>query len=157
MQANDFIILTVTGRNPETRGTVDVLERFNGTGKVVDGSGNVVEGKLGLKIALGGTQAPSFPQQEFEAARAAGDKTKMHEIMVAAAEQLSAWESQSEGGSEQLQLVRAAIAWLVAEKGFLTEDGDGYVIKEDNLDVTSQLNKEGRTIWTIAGTAVFGR
>ena len=156
MQTSDFIILTVTGRNPETRGTIDVLERFNGQGLVVDGSGNTVSGKNGLKLALGGSKAPEFPVQEYEAARQAGDKEKMNQLMVASAERLSAWQQQAGGGSEQLQLVRAAIQWLVEEKGFLTTDGNGFVIKEDNLDVTSQVNKEGRTIYTIAGTAVFG-
>ena len=54
------------------------------------------------------------------------------------------------------KLVKSVIGYLKEFKGFLTEDGDGFVVKPENLVVNTSKLSDGRQMFTVTGAAVFG-
>lgn len=150
------IILNVTGIHPQTRQQRCVFKRFDGQGNEVDASGAVLQGPTLKGLGLSATPAPAFPQDKFQAAAAKGNYAEMNAISVAHAEQVAAWQQAQGGGSDELQVGRASLDYLYQNHGFLAQDGDGFVIKMDNIDVTKNELKDGGYHFLVTGTAVFG-
>jgi len=155
MQANSLILLNVVGTNGQTRHQKVITERFNGQGQAIDTEG-VPTSAPGLALSIKASKAPDFPYDKYAAAQAAGDKAEIQRIMLAHGEQIAKWNESQDGGTEQQQLIKAVIDYLKKVHDFHTEDGDWFVIKPENIDVTTNELKDGRTMYQIAGSAVFG-
>jgi len=146
-----IIMLNVVGTNPTTRTQKPVTARFDvATGALISG-----EGPFTMALAVG-SAVPDFPIATYQVAQAANDLEAVSKILIAHAEQVKAAKA-SGGGSRELQIAREAQRYCVEKHGFIVEDGDGYVLKLENLDV--QVNKlpDGGELFVVAGTAVFGR
>ena len=152
--AENTILVNVNGTNKETREQKAVFGRFNGEGKPIDNTGNVISGTA-LALLGTATDAPAFPIAEYTAAVKAGDIDGMAAITSAHQDVVEAW-TENQGGSVELQIANAVLDYCVKEHGFLREDGNGFVLKLDNLDVQRNELKDGRKMYTVSGTAVFG-
>jgi len=150
----DTILVNVNGTNKDTRQQKAVFGRFNGLGNPIDNTGSVIAG-AGLKLAGGVAEAPPFPIAEYQAAVKAKDTEAMQDITSAHADVVEAW-SENQGGSTELQIANAVLDYCVTEHTFLREDGNGFVLKLDNLDVQRNELKDGAVMYTVSGTAVFG-
>jgi hypothetical protein len=168
MQANDIVILNVTGTNGATRHQKTITRRFNGAGQPLNDDGKVDGGSQEVLRDLPNgdavSKAPDFPQAEFFAAQqmtqnpATRDEgvEKLKTIQLAWANQLQAWESSSNGGSEPVQIAKSALAYLKEFHGFREDDGDWFVLKQENLDVVQTQLPDSRSLYTVSGTAIFG-
>jgi hypothetical protein len=157
MSLKNLILLNVIGTNGQTRQQKVVAERFDTEGHILDAQGNVVPGKPGLTLMLGGVAAPDFPALEYAAAQKSGDKAKISAVLLAHSEMVAAWEASNEGGTDELKIAKACLQYCVDHQGFLDHDGDGFVLKLENLDITVNDLTTGGKLYTVAGTAVFGR
>ena len=150
----DTILVNVNGTNKETREQKAVFGRFNGEGAPIDNTGNVISGTA-LKFLGDVSDAPAFPIAEYTAAVKSGDLEGMAAITSAHQDLVEAW-TENQGGSKELQIANAVLEYCVTEHGFLRDDGNGFVLKLDNLDVQRNELKDGRKMYTVSGTAVFG-
>jgi hypothetical protein len=159
MKTTDLIMLNVTGTNGTTRNQKTISRRFNGLGQDLDDNGQP-SGKAdvlrNLPIDGQSSKAPDFPTAAFVEAQAKGDAATLKQIQIAYAEQFSQWEKSQGGGNENLQVAKSALEYTKEFHGFREEDGDHFVMKLENLDVVTTTLKDGRTLYTVAGTAVFG-
>ena len=169
MQQNDIIMVNVTGTNGTTRNQKTISRQFNGAGQRLNDNGQVdlSTGEVLRNLPTGsGVAAPEFPQAEFAAAQAkmgssdpavkAQGVKEVKEIQLAFATLINQWEKQQGGGSEKLVLVKSVLNYTKEFHGFSEEDGNHFVIKPENLDVTTVALADGRSMYQVAGTAVFG-
>lgn len=161
MQNNDIIMVNVTGTNGTTRHQKTITRRFNGAGLPLNDDGMVDAGsKEALRNLPTGivSKAPDFPAAEFAAAQAKGPAgaSEIKAIQLAYAEQFAAWEKAQGGGNEALQIAKSVLEYTKEFHGFREEDGDHFVMKLENLDVVQTALKDGRSLFTTTGTAVFG-
>lgn len=161
MQQNDIIMVNVTGTNGTTRHQKTITRRFNGAGLPLNDDGQV-DGTSPdrLRSLPTGTvsKAPDFPTAQFIAAQGKGAAgiDEIKSIQIAYAEQFAAWEKSQGGGNENLQIAKAVLDYTKEFHGFQEVDGDHFVMKLENLDVVTTTLKDGRTLYTTTGTAVFG-
>lgn len=159
MQANDIVLVNVTGTNGTTRHQKTIARRFNGAGQALNDNGQVdVTAKEALRNLPSGVAAnpPEFPMAEFNAASAAKDIARLKAIQLAYGTKLKEWEQAQGGGSEELQIAKSVLEYTKEFHGFRETDGDHFIMKLENLDVTKAPLPDGRTVYTVAGTAVFG-
>ena len=158
MQNTDIILVNVVGTNGETRQQRTITRRFNGAGYELNDKGAVESGVAVLKgLPLGTSKAPDFPQDEYLKAQAANDGAKISAIMLAHAERVEAWQKSQGGGSEEMQLAKIVQDYCVEVHDFTRQDdGPKFVLTLDDIDVKSDELKDGRTLYTVSGTAVFG-
>lgn len=161
MQQNDIIMVNVVGTNGTTRHQKTITAKFNGAGLPLNADGKIDGSSTEvLRNLPNGTvsKAPDFPAAAFAAAQAKGlagvDEIKA--IQIAYAEQFAAWEKSQGGGNTNLQLAKAVLEYAKEFHGFIETDGDAFVMKLENLDVSTTTLNDGRTLFTVAGTAVFG-
>ena len=162
MQQNDIIMVNVTGTNGTTRHQKTITRRFNGAGLPLNDDGQVdATSKEALRNLPSGATAtaPDFPMAQFVAAQAKGaaglDEIKA--IQIAYAEQFAAWEKSQGGGNESVQIAKSVLEYAKEFHNFSEVDNsEQFIMKLENLDVTSTTLKDGRTLATVAGTAVFG-
>lgn len=158
---SDIILLNVVGTNGVTRKTKPVQRRFNGIGEQIDDAGKPVPGTPGLSGLPGeggASTAPVFPQEQYSKALAKGlsGAQEAKDILFAHSQQVVQWEKSGGGGSEEMGIVNAALNYCYTVEGFLPQDGDGFVLKRENLNITKQPLTEGRQLWTVQGTAIYG-
>ena len=67
------------------------------------------------------------------AAQQVADKIKA--VMLAHAERVTAWQASQSGGTDEVRVAKAVLDYLVKVHGFLTQDGEGFVVKLENIDV----------------------
>jgi hypothetical protein len=161
MQANDIIMINVTGTNGQTRHQKTITRRFNGGGLPLNDDGQVEGSNSEILRNLPGTastKAPDFPTEKFLSAqvKGAGGVEEIKAIQIAYAEQFAAWEKSQGGGNENLQIAKSVLDYTKEFHGFQEVDGDHFVMKLENLDVVTTTLKDGRTLYTTTGTAVFG-
>ena len=161
MQLNDIIMVNVTGTNGTTRHQKTITRRFNGAGQPLNDNGQVDFGSTEVLRNLptgSSAPAPDFPIEKFKAAQAKGaaGAAELSAIQVAYAEQYSQWEKSQSGGSESLETAKSVLAYTKEFHDFREEDGNHFVMKLENLDVSQQKLNDGRTLSTVSGTAVFG-
>lgn len=162
MQLNDIIMVNVTGTNGTTRHQKTITRRFNGAGLPLNDDGQVdaSNGEVLRNLPNGGTvaKAPDFPTSQFLAAQGKGAAgiEEIKAIQIAYAEQFAAWEKSQGGGNENLQIAKSVLDYAKEFHGFQEVDGDHFVMKLENLDVVTTTLKDGRTLYTTTGTAVFG-
>lgn len=152
------VLVNVQGTHPQSRAQRSVFKRFDGLGQEVDPQGQPVKDAPileGLNVAT--TTPPPFPQEAFNEAAKTGSYEKMNSISVAHAEQVAAWQKSTSGGTDELNIGRSVLNYLYKHHGFLPEDGDGYVIKMDNIDVQKNDLNDGSSLFVVSGTAVFGK
>lgn len=156
MNATDIIIFRVTGRNPNTRDERFINLRFNGVGAQLDkNTGDVLADVPGLEGLSGESQtAPTLPA-EFATANASGDLAAMNDIMAAYNEQMKAFQELG-GGTEELRVAKSCLKYAYDHEGFIPNDGDAFVLKLDNVDVSVDTMKDGNKLLQVAGTAIFG-
>jgi hypothetical protein len=157
MKNNDLILVNVVGTNPQSRQQKVVSRRFTGLGIAIDTEGQPT-GQAPLNVAgmAGGNKAPDFPVAEYIAAQAEG-KEQVDAVMLAHSERIAAWEKSGTGGSVELKLAKAVQEYCVENEGFIADgDGDGYILKLENLDVKVDNLPDNRDLWLVQGTAVFG-
>jgi hypothetical protein len=161
MQQNDIIMVNVVGTNGTTRHQKTISEKFNGAGLPLNADGQVdgVRADRLRNLPNGSvTKAPDFPAVAFAAAQAKGlagvDEIKA--IQIAYAEQFAAWEKSQGGGNANLQVAKSVLEYAKEFHSFIETDGDAFVMKLENLDVSTTTLNDGRTLYTVAGTAVFG-
>ena len=158
MQTNDLIIINVIGTNGTTRQQRTITRRFNGAGLELDDKGTAISVAAVLKnLPTGTASAPPLPTDEYNAAVATGDVSKIQAVMMAHAERVVAWQKTQGGGSDELALAKAVQDYCVEVHGFVREDAEAFVLKLDDIDVTKDTLKDGRSLYTVSGTAVFGR
>lgn len=169
MQNQDIIMVNVTGTNGQTRNQKTISRQFNGLGQRLNDDGKVDGASPeALRNLPGGsgTAAPEFPSAAFAAAQSkttssdssvkAQGLAEIKQIQLAFAQQITAWEKSLGGGNEKLQLAKSVLDYTKEFHGFREEDGNWFVIKLENLDVTTTKLNDGRTMYQVAGTAVFG-
>lgn len=161
MQLNDIIMVNVTGTNGTTRHQKTITRRFNGAGLPLNDDGQVdgTSGEVLRNLPTGQTsKAPDFPTAQFLAAQGKGAAgiEEIKAIQIAYAEQFAAWEKSQGGGNEPLQIAKAVLEYTKEFHGFQETDGDHFVMKLENLDVVTTTLKDGRSLFTTSGTAVFG-
>lgn len=159
MQAKDLIILNVTGTNGVSRNQKTISKRFNGLGQVLDDNGQPTGAADKLRNLPTGEVAlpPAFPGDAFGAAQLRGDVAKMRSIQDAYGQQLAAWERSTKGGNEAVQIAKSALEYAKEFHAFSDrERDDAFIMKLENIDVTQTKLADGRTLYTVAGTAVFG-
>lgn len=161
MQINDIIMVNVTGTNGTTRHQKTITRRFNGAGLPLNDDGQIDAGNAETlrNLPTGQTsKAPDFPMAQFVAAQAKGAEglDEIKAIQLAYAEQFAAWEKSQNGGNENLQIAKSVLEYAKEFHGFKESDGDHFVMKLENLDVVTTTLKDGRTLYTTTGTAVFG-
>lgn len=169
MQAQDIIMVNVTGTNGQTRNQKTISRQFNGQGQRLNDDGKVDNASPeALRNLPGGdgSAAPEFPAADFASAQAQTSSAdvsvkqaglaKIKQIQLAFAQQITAWEKSLGGGNEKLQLAKSVLDYCKEFHGFREEDGNWFVIKLENLDVTTTKLNDGRTMYQVAGTAVFG-
>lgn len=162
MQTQDIVMINVTGTNGTTRHQKTITRRFNGMGLPLNDDGQVdaanAEVLRNLPTGAAVSKAPDFPTAQFLAAQGKGaagiDEIKA--IQIAYAEQFAAWEKSQGGGNANLQIAKSVLEYTKEFHGFIETDGDAFVMKLENLDVTQTTLKDGRSLFTVAGTAVFG-
>lgn len=161
MQATDIIQINVVGTNGETRHQKSITRSFNGLGQLIDDNGVPVAGSDEVLRNLpngAGAPLPEFPTAAFQAAAAKGAAGlgEVKAIQMAYAQQVAEYEKANQGGSEKLQIAKAVLEYTKEKHGFREEDGNWFVMKLADLEVFSAQAKDGRTVWTVAGAAVFG-
>jgi hypothetical protein len=161
MQQNDIVIVNVVGTNGSTRNQKTVTRRFNGAGQPLNDDGQVsgASAEALRNLPSGETQkAPDFPMPEYLAAqnKGAAGAEEVQQILIAHAERTEAWKKSIGGGNEDLQIVKSVIEYTKEFHNFKEQDGNWFVIKPENLAVTKQTLPDKRTLFTVAGTAVFG-
>lgn len=161
MKSTDIIQINVVGTNGETRHQKNIARAFNGAGQLVDDNGVPVSGSSEVLKNLpsgAGAPLPEFPTQKLLTAQAKGaaglDEIKA--IQMAYAQQVSEYEKANQGGNEKLQIAKSVLEYTKEVHGFREEDGNHFVMKLSDLEVFSATAKDGRTIYTVAGAAVFG-
>lgn len=161
MQLNDIIMVNVVGTNGTTRHQKTITAKFNGGGLPLNADGKIDGASTEVLRGLPNgsvSKAPDFPATAFAAAQAKGlagvDEIKA--IQIAYAEQFAAWEKSQGGGNANLQLAKSVLEYAKEYHGFIETDGDAFVMKLENLDVSTTTLNDGRTLYTVAGTAVFG-
>lgn len=169
MKQNDIVMVNVTGTNGTTRHQKNISRSFNGAGQRIDDNGKIdtTSGEVlrNLPGASSGA-APEFPAAEFAQAQAKtgsadpADKAKGLEqikaIQIAYATLINQWEKSQGGGNEKVVLAKSVLEYTKEFHGFQETDGDHFVMKLENLDVTTIALNDGRTMYQVAGTAVFG-
>lgn len=170
MQPQDIIIVNVTGTNGQTRHQKNISRSFNGQGQRLNDDGKVTDegGEVLRNLPTGGAAGdqPVFPLEKFQAAakkmsspnaaeRAAAVQEQQN-IQLAYADQLTAWEKKQGGGNEKLQIAKSVLDYCKEFHGFHEEDGNWFVMKLDNLEVTTGTLPDKRTYYQVSGTAVFG-
>jgi hypothetical protein len=162
MQQNDIIMVNVVGTNGTTRHQKTIAEKFNGAGNILNQDGQIDGTRKDVlrNLPNGATvsKAPDFPTSQFLAAQAKGAAgiEEIKAIQIAYAEQFAAWEKSNGGGNENLQVAKAVLDYAKEFHGFQETDGDHFVMKLENLDVVTTTLNDGRTLFTVGGTAVFG-
>ena len=156
MNSNDIIMVNVVGTNGSTRQQRTISARFNGQGFELNDKGQAVSESPVLTDlpGSGATPAPAFPQDEYSAA--GSDAEKIKQVMLAHAERVTVWQQSQTGGSEEVRIAKAVLNFLVKVHQFITEDGEGFVVKLENIDVKRDTLKDGRSLFLATGTAVFG-
>jgi hypothetical protein len=163
MQQNDIIMVNVTGTNGTTRHQKTITRRFNGAGLPLndDGQVDVTSPEVLRNLPNSGAvaKAPDFPTAQFLAAQGKGaagiDEIKA--IQIAYAEQFAAWEKSQGGGNENLQVAKSVLEYTKEFHNFAEVDNaEQFIMKLENLDVVTTTLKDGRTLATVSGTAVFG-
>jgi hypothetical protein len=159
MKTTDLIRINVTGTNGSTRKQSTISRVFDGAGNKLTDQGQV-DGSSNEKLVNlpgdGASSLPPFPADEFQKALAAGDVESVKKIQLAYAERVAEFEAQSGGGNESLQLAKAVLEYAKKYHNFHEEDGNHFVMKLENLDVSKMTLKDQRTMYTVQGTAVFG-
>lgn len=160
LKPQDLIVVQVNGTNPETRQTKAFSARFTGEGVRVDDFGNPMPAKPGLTNLPTGTGGgavaiPEFPHAAFASAQAKGDLKGVKEIQLSYAQALNAVEKQNGGVNPLQQIVSRVLDYAYQNEGFLAQDGNGFVLKQENLSVTP-VTVQDKTIYQISGTAVYG-
>lgn len=160
MQSQDLVFINVVGVNGTTRNQRAITEKFNGAGVHINDKGEA-SGKPDVLNGLpngAASPAPEFPAAEYAAAaqKGAAGAEEVKAIMLAHSERVAKWEKSQTGGSEKLQIVKSVLAYAEKYHGFKQTDGDWFVLKAENLDVNTTTLPDGRTLTTVAGTAVFG-
>lgn len=169
MQANDIVMVNVTGTNGTTRHQKNISRSFNGAGSRINDNGQVDDTTGEVLRNLPGASsgaAPEFPAAEFAQAQKdtgssdpavkAKGVEKIKAIQIAYATLIQQWEKSQGGGNEKLVLAKAVLEYTKEFHGFKETDGDWFVMKLENLDVTTTALNDGRTMYQVAGTAVFG-
>jgi hypothetical protein len=162
MQLNDIIMVNVTGTNGTTRHQKTITRRFNGAGIPLNDDGQADGGNAELlrNLPTGAvSKAPDFPMAQFVSAQAQGTAglNEIKAIQLAYAEQFAAWEKSQNGGNENLQIAKSVLEYAKEYHAFKeTDSSDHFVMKLENLDVTTTTLKDARTLFVVAGTAVFG-
>jgi len=161
MTSNDIVMINVTGTNGTTRHQKTITRRFNGDGMPLNDDGQVEAGNVERLRSLPNglvVQAPDFPTSQFLTAQQKGSAgiDEIKAIQIAYAEQFAAWEKSQGGGNENLQIAKSVLEYAKEFHAFREEDGDHFVMKLENLDVVTAQLKDGRTLYTTTGTAVFG-
>lgn len=169
MNTQDIIMVNVTGTNGATRHQKTISRQFNGAGQRLtdDGKVDVTATEVLRNLPGGsGTAAPEFPSAEFAAAQAKTASnnpslkqeglTEIKAIQLAYANQINAWEKSQGGGNEKLQLAKSVLEYTKEFHDFKEVDGDWFVMKLENLDVTTVKLNDGRTMYQVTGTAIFG-
>lgn len=160
MKNTDLIVVNITGTNGSTRNQRTVTRVFDGTGTALNDQGK----PAGLADTLrnlpteGSIKAPDFPAQAYAAAQQKGEAgiAEGMAILKAFQEQVQAVEASANGGSTEAQIAKSVLAYLEEFHGFKQTDGDHFVIKLDDIDVTRQTLPDGRSSYLVAGSAVFG-
>jgi len=159
MKSTDIIYIRVAGTNPSTREQKRVSKRFNGIGQELADNGEVLAGGAtlkGLAEASSAGEMPVMPAAYFKA-QEDGDIAKIKQLLTEHSEKIAAWQSANGGGSPEVRLAKAALQYCYDNEGFLPNDGNGYVLKLENLDVKTDTIKEGGySVFMVAGTAIFG-
>jgi hypothetical protein len=158
MKTTDLIRVNVTGTNGSTRKQSTISRVFDGTGARLDDKGQPYGGDEHLTNLPGdaATTIPPFPTEAFQAAMAANKVDEVKKIQLAYAQKIAEFEAQQGGGNESLQLAKAVLEYAKKFHGFREQDGDWFVMKLDNLDVSTLTLHDGRTMYTVQGAAVFG-
>jgi hypothetical protein len=161
MQSNDIVMVNVTGTNGTTRHQKTISRRFNGAGLPLNDDGKPVGDSAEVLRNLPSgtaTKAPDFPTAKFLEAQGKGAEgaAEIKAIQIAYAQQFSDWEKSQGGGSENLQVAKSVLEYAKEFHAFQETDGDHFVMKLDNLDVVTTTLSDGRTLYTVTGTAVFG-
>jgi hypothetical protein len=156
MQAQDLIVVSVVGTNGHTRHQTTVQATWQGDGTAIGADGQPSGGPaLDVSSLSDAAAAPELDVEAYrQAAKAGGDA--LHNFMLAQAQRIAAWEQNQKGGSSEGRLARAVVDHLVKYHNFHREDGNWFVLKEDNLEVSSRKTETGRTIFMVSGSAVFG-
>lgn len=152
------ILIAVSGTHQQTRQSKGVTQWFNSDGSAIDAQGNLQSGVPALDLSLlnVSAQPPEFPQVAWQAAMASGDGPAMEELLATHQEAFAAYQSSVGGGAIELQLAKLAHGYVKQHHGFQEEDGDHFVLKQDDMDVVIAELADGKQ-YTISGTAVFGR
>lgn len=156
MQAQDLIVVSVVGTNGQTRHQTTVQATWQGDGTAIGADGQP-SGGPSLDVS-GLADATAAPELDIEAYRVAAQQggDALHNFMLAQAQRIAAWEQNQKGGTAEGRLARTVVDHLVKYHNFHREDGNWFVIKEENLEVTSRKTDTGRTIYMVSGSAVFG-
>lgn len=169
MQSNDIIMVNVTGTNGTTRNQRTISRSFDGTGKRLNEAGqqDTNSAEILRNLPSGAVaEPPAFPAEAHAAAlgkmassnaatKAAGVE-EAKQIQLAYAEQINAWEKLQGGGNEKLQIAKAVLEFTKEFHEFREDDGNHFVMKLENLDVTTTALADGRTMYQVTGTAIFG-
>lgn len=160
MNSTDLIFINVTGTNPGSRDRRTISRRFNGDGQEIGDTGTPSISTRTLKNLPGNTSdaapMPQFPDEEMKQAVLAKDTAAMKAIQVAFADQIDAYEAAQGSTNAHVQLVDSVVNHLVEYDGFLTTDGNGFVVKPENLEVSITNAPNGATVYQVSGTAIFG-
>lgn len=161
MNQQDIIMLSVVGTNGSTRQQRTIATRFNGLGEELNNQGQPVVGGARLRGLPTGASAsaPSFPIDSYTTAIGKGTAgaAEARAILQAHEQKVAAWEKES-GGGATTQVASAALLYLKEVHDFSIEADDSkrFVVKRENIDVSVQDLPDGRSLYTVAGTAVFG-
>jgi hypothetical protein len=161
MNTSDIVIVNVTGTNGTTRHQKTITRRFNGAGLPLNDDGQV-DGTSTERLSNLPTgtvsKAPDFPTSQFLAAQSKGAEgiEEIKAIQLAYAQQFAAWEKSQGGGNDNLQVAKSVLEYAKTFHGFAEEDGDHFVMKLENLDVVTTQLSDGRSLFTVAGSAIFG-
>lgn len=160
MKATDIIFVNVTGTHPNSRQSRTISEKFNGLGEHLNDAAapsGRADRLRNLPTTNGASTPPAFPMDKFVEAQQANDVDGIQKIQLAYAEQLDAYKKSQGGGSETVQVAKSVIEYCVEFHGFRTkDDGDFFIIKPENLEVTQKAMPNGSTQYSVAGAAVFG-
>ena len=163
MNTNDMIMVNVSGVNGSTRNTKSISRSFNGLGELIDDNGQVVQGAAERlrNLPTGAVaEAPAWPAAEFEAARKLGaaGAEKIRKIQVEYSQLYTAWEKSIGGGNAKQSIARSVLEYAKEFHNFREKDeGEFFVLKPDDLAVVETKLKEDRVLYTVTGTAVFGK
>lgn len=160
MQGTDIIRVNVTGTNGQSRKQSTISRVFDGLGRRLTDKGAVDQNSSEILRSLpnGGVtqEMPEFPQSDFDKARSAKNAKRVQEIQIEYAERVAEWEKVTGGGNESLQIAKAVLAYAKEFHDFSEDNADKFVMKLDNLDVSTQELPDKRAMYIVSGTAVFG-